>query len=45
MSKSEIQKENPLGTEPVAKLMFQFAIISTFNLSLGRGEKKRAVHL
>lgn len=97
MSKSEIQKENPLGTEPVAKLMFQFAIpsiiamlvgalynivdqlfigqkvgtlgnaatniafplstscialallfgiggASCFNLALGRGEKKKAVH-
>lgn len=97
MSKPEIQKENPLGTEPVAKLMFQFAIpsiiamlvgalynivdqlfigqkvgtlgnaatniafplstscialallfgiggASCFNLSLGRGEKERAVH-
>lgn len=97
MSQSEIRKENPLGIEPVSKLMFQFAIpsiiamlvgalynivdqlfigqkvgtlgnaatniafplstscialallfgiggASCFNLSLGRGEKERAVH-
>lgn len=35
MSQSEIRKENPLGTEPVAKLMFQFAIPSIIAMLVG----------